>query len=49
MVVTKFVNEVIGLDDKVCQSISNTETLVTNSKVLVSLLYQIYPTLTSSM
>ena len=48
MVVTRFVNEVTSLDDKDRQSISNRESLRPNSKVLVSLLSQIYPTLTST-
>ena len=45
MVVTQFMNEVTGLDDEGCQSISNRESLGSNSKVLVSLLSQIYPIL----
>jgi len=40
MVVAQFVNEVTGLDDKVCQSISNMESLGTNFQVLVSLLHK---------
>jgi len=42
------VNEVIGLDDKVFQSILNKESLWTNFKVFFSLLSQIYLTLISA-
>jgi len=47
MVVTQFVHEATGLDDKVYQSISNRESLGTNSKVFVSLLSHIYHPLTA--